>query len=63
MPIYDFKCKSCNQIHEYYVPLISSTPKNCRCGKTCELEKIQSFSTSKPILNGNGFYETDYKNK
>jgi hypothetical protein len=24
---------------------------------------VESFSSSKPILNGTGFYETDYKNK
>jgi putative FmdB family regulatory protein len=63
MPIYDFKCKKCNKIDEYYVPLTTSVPEKCKCGKKCELEKVETFATSKPILSGNGFYETDYKNK
>jgi putative FmdB family regulatory protein len=63
MPIYDFKCKSCNSVDEYYVPLTTSLPINCKCGKECELEKVKTFNKNKPILKGNGFYETDYKNK
>jgi putative FmdB family regulatory protein len=63
MPIYDFKCEECGNIKEYYVPSTTSIPENCHCGKKCELIKMESFSSSKPILNGTGFYETDYKNK
>lgn len=63
MPIYDFKCKKCNDVDEYYVPLTTSVPTDCKCGKGCELEKVKTFSKNKPILKGKGFYETDYKNK
>ena len=63
MPVYDFKCEECNSIKEYYVPTTISIPENCYCGNKCELIKVESFSSSKPILNGKGFYETDYKNK
>lgn len=61
MPIYDFKCKECDRVDEYYVPTTTSTPKKCSCGNNSELKKVESFSSSKPILKGNGFYETDYK--
>jgi len=61
MPIYDFKCETCNKIDEYIVPTTTSVPENCSCGKKCKLTKVESFSSSKPILKGNGFYETDYK--
>ena len=63
MPVYDFKCSACNKIEEHYVPLASSPTPKCKCGRNCELTKVESFSKSKPILNGKGFYETDYKNK
>jgi putative FmdB family regulatory protein len=61
MPIYDFKCEECGVIKEYYVPTTTSVPENRTCAKKCELTKVESFSSSKPILKGNGFYETDYK--
>lgn len=61
MPTYDFKCEKCGKIDEYYVQLINYIPENCSCGKKCKLTKVESFSSSKPILRGNGFYETDYK--
>ena len=67
MPTYDFKCLCCDEIHEYIVPLTTSIPEVCKCGKTnddeCKLVKVESFGSSKPILKGKGFYETDYKNK
>jgi putative FmdB family regulatory protein len=61
MPVYDFKCNKCGNINEYYVPLTTSVPESCSCGKKCKLTKVEAFSKSKPILTGNGFYETDYK--
>lgn len=61
MPTYDFKCNKCGKTEEYIVPLTSSIPEKCVCGKKSKLEKINSFSSSKPILKGSGFYETDYK--
>lgn len=63
MPIYDFKCESCNEINEYYVKSFEEIPHECKCGKKETLIKVNSFTKSKPILNGSGFYETDYKNK
>jgi putative FmdB family regulatory protein len=63
MPTYDFECDKCGRIDEYYVPLTNSVLDKCSCGKKTKLNKLESFSKSKAILNTNGFYETDYKNK
>ena len=64
MPTYDFKCESCGEISEYLVPLTTSLPEKCKCGKeNCKLIKVESFGSLRPKLKGNGFYETDYKNK
>jgi putative FmdB family regulatory protein len=64
MPTYDFKCDRCGEIYEYIVPLTTSLPEKCKCGEEqCKFTKIDSFSSSKPILKGKGFYETDYKHK
>jgi len=61
MPTYDFKCNKCNKIEEYFVPLTTSVPEKCVCGKKSKMTKVESFCSSKPILYSNGFYETDYK--
>jgi len=64
MPIYDFKCESCGKIDEYIVPTSTSSPEKCNYGKQdCKLVKIETFGSTKPILKGKGFYETDYKSK
>lgn len=63
MPTYDFECDKCGKIDEYYVPLTTSVPEKCACGKKSKLNKLDTFCNSKPILNTGGFYETDYKNK
>lgn len=71
MPTYDFKCECCGDIYEYIVPFTTSVPEMCVCkrekckcdGQSCKLTKVESFGSSKPILKGKGFYETDYKNK
>lgn len=61
MPIYDFKCEKCGDVQEHYVKTINSCPEKCSCGKSKKLTKMETFTSSKPILKGNGFYETDYK--
>jgi putative FmdB family regulatory protein len=63
MPIYDFKCDKCGVIEEHLVKNVNSCPDKCSCGKSKKLTKVETFSSSKPILKVNGFYETDYKNK
>lgn len=61
MPIYDFKCEKCGIIQEHYVKTFSSVPEKCACGKKGKFKKMETFTSTKPILKGNGFYETDYK--
>lgn len=61
MPVYDFKCEKCGTIKEHYVKTFDGRPDKCHCGETKKIKKVDAFSSSKPILKGNGFYETDYK--
>jgi putative FmdB family regulatory protein len=61
MPVYDFKCVKCGSIQEYYVKTTSSLPEKCSCGNSKKFKRVETFSSSKPILKVNGFYETDYK--
>ena len=63
MPTYDFECDNCGRVDEYYTQLTTSIPEKCACGKKSKLNKVETFTSSKPVLTGNGFYETDYKNK
>ena len=63
MPVYDFECDECGKIEEYFVPLPNSLPEKCACGKKSKLNKLETFSSSKPILKVQGSYETDYKNR
>lgn len=63
MPTYDFKCESCGKIDEYILPTTTSVPTKCSCGEENRLTKIESFGSTKPVLKGKGFYETDYKSK
>jgi hypothetical protein len=51
----------CGSIQEYYVKTTSSLPEKCSCGNSKKFKKVETFSSSKPILKVNGFYETDYK--
>jgi putative FmdB family regulatory protein len=61
MPVYDFKCDKCGVIQEHYVKTIDGCPQKCNSCDSKKLKKVETFSSNKPILKGNGFYETDYK--
>jgi putative FmdB family regulatory protein len=65
MPTYDFKCEKCGTIVEELVPLTSITEirKDCSICKIKEATMVRadSFTKSKPVFKGTGFYETDYK--
>lgn len=61
MPIYEYHCQSCG--HEFEVMQKMSDPviKQCpECGKK-KVEKL--ISASRFELKGQGWYETDFKDK
>ena len=68
MPFYTFKCTSCNQVKEIQQSMKAPTPVCQRCADaSCgvhlpEMERVYGH-TAKPQFKGDGFYETDYKQK
>tara|TARA_Y100000361_G_C10959316_1_gene237963 strand:+ start:288 stop:482 length:195 start_codon:yes stop_codon:yes gene_type:complete len=60
MPIYTFRCK-CGFETDLLVDNADGDLRMCQeCGRGM---KRVFKSTGKPQFKGNGFYETDYKNK
>ena len=68
MPIYTFKCPSCNQTRDITQSMKAPAPicercKDASCGiHIPEMERVWK-KTGKPQFKGSGFYETDYKDK
>ena len=68
MPFYTFKCPSCNQVKEIQQSMKAASPVCRRCvNASCgihipEMERVYGH-TAKPQFKGEGFYETDYKQK
>ena len=68
MPFYTFKCPSCNIVKEIQQSMKAPTPVCQRCvNASCgihipEMERVYGH-TAKPQFKGEGFYETDYKEK
>ena len=66
MPLYTFKCPSCNRIEEINQSMKAPVPVCMRCvNASCgihipEMERVYGH-TAKPQFKGSGFYETDYK--
>lgn len=60
MPLYDFKCNSCNNKFTVLQKIIDPKPACPTCGGI--VEKLVSAPGSFEF-KGNGFYETDYKKK
>ena len=68
MPIYTFKCPSCCQIQDITQSMKAPAPVCPRCedaslGIHKPIMKRVWKKNAKPQFKGNGFYETDYKNK
>lgn len=57
MPIYDYKCKSCN-ISVAISRGIADNDNNPEC-KTCQSPLIRVYSSIGVTFNGGGFYSTD----
>jgi putative FmdB family regulatory protein len=68
MPIYTYKCPSCDYEKDFLQSLTTAAPvcERCvcmSCSKTIiEMERVFN-SVGKPQFKGSGFYETDYKKK
>jgi putative FmdB family regulatory protein len=60
MPIYEFRCKKCNDQIEVYQKLSDKPPTKCRkCGGRME----KQFSRTSVQFKGEGWYVTDYARK
>ena len=61
MPIYEFQCQECGKVKEYILSISEDNPDSCvSCGAK-NLRKMISLSSF--VLKGQGWYETDFKNK
>jgi putative FmdB family regulatory protein len=57
MPIYEFRCKKCNDQIEVFQKLSDKPPTKCRkCGGRME----KQFSRTSVQFKGEGWYVTDY---
>ena len=68
MPFYTFKCPSCRVEVTIQQSMTAEVPECKKCDEASVgihvpiMERVWK-STGKPKFKGNGFYETDYKNK
>ena len=62
MPIYEYKCEGCDKVIEKLTTNYEQSVISCECEKKSDCIRIIS-KQSKSILNGKGFYATDYKAK
>lgn len=61
MPVYEYRCKSCENEFEVMQKITEEPEAECPVCESDNVERLISKSTFK--LNGTGWYETDYKNK
>ena len=60
MPIYEYRCKKCNDQIEVFQKLSDKPPTKCkRCGGRME----KQFSRTSVQFKGEGWYVTDYGRK
>jgi putative FmdB family regulatory protein len=62
MPLYEYECSVCKKVIEKLTSDYEQIQITCDCNKKSPCNRIIS-TQSKSILNGTGFYETDYKKK
>ena len=68
MPIYTFKCPSCSREEEVNQSMKAASPVCQRCvNASCGVHIVDMKrvwkKTARPQFKGEGFYETDYKEK
>ncbi len=61
MPIYEYKCKSCDHRMEKLQRMSDDALTDCPACEKPELTKLVSAAGFR--LTGTGWYETDFKNK
>lgn len=59
MPLYDYKCESCEQTRTVEHPMRANGPTRCDCGG--ELRKL--FNIGGVSFKGAGFYSNDSRTK
>ena len=61
MPIYEFVCKKCSYLHEVLMKMTAAHPVTCpSCSEDTLVKKMSQTSF---VLKGQGWYETDFKEK
>ena len=61
MPIYEYECRGCGEVHEFIQKFSDSPKRKCpSCGKL-RLKKL--ISAAAFHLKGDGWYVTDFRDK
>jgi len=69
MPTYDYQCKTCGDIFEYFQPMSAASLEKCPADLCKQEQKGEGDVIRKIgggaglIFNGSGFYLTDYARK
>lgn len=58
MPIYEYRCKECHQVFEEWIRH-AGEEEPCQC-PICKGESVRIMSNTTFVLNGGGWYVTDY---
>lgn len=60
MPLYEYQCEKCSQIHEVMQKFSDAPLKEC---PSCQGSMQKLMSMTSFALKGSGWYTTDYKRK
>jgi putative FmdB family regulatory protein len=61
MPIYEFQCEACGHVFESWQKISDPNPDKCPSCGAAKVEKL--ISSTSFILQGKGWYATDYGGK
>jgi putative FmdB family regulatory protein len=61
MPIYEYRCESCSHVFESWQKMSDPNPDKCPSCGAGKVEKL--ISATSFILQGSGWYATDYGGK
>ena len=60
MPLYEYRCRACDNVFEYIQTLSEGPKRKC---ETCAGRLDKLVSRAGFVLKGKGWYETDFKGK